>query len=183
MEPVIVGLLVMMISILLNVTQNGEDSVQTTLFGGAVMPDENRNETTWINLRKLCMQGKLGDIVEYIVEGFSVNHDKKCITLFFGDDVATTVWMDITPAYREQYPNMTPDGIKLVKAICNATGDTVTTLEEVEQLLQQATNKINRAFIVKVQKSLLTLNDGTEIEFPRWSVRWIDDVASVGGDE
>ena len=121
------------------------------------------NETVWLNLREIVVD--TGERIERVIRQFALNVEKGCLTLFFDDDEATTLWMQPAPALLKKWPEMKADGERFTAALARLTGATIGTAEELEAVLND-----EGILTVGVELTTTTFEDGETKTYPRWDI-------------
>ena len=171
-----------------------KESVQLNLFGEAILPAKNgesKQDKVWENLRELCLSGDVGHVVERIVEGFSLNLEKGCLTLFFGDERATTLWLQPKPETLEIWPNIKAEGQKFCTALVRACGEAIHTSDDLLRLMEESISKGHSHMVLSLTKTQFTNAGGDLITYAAYRVYWVpskelrdsvDDAMNQGGE-
>ena len=165
MLEVAVGVVALLWAML--VVVNGTE--QRTLFGGRVVSgEENESEVEWVKFYVLLAES--AGSIQRQLKSWAVNAEKMCITIFFSNETATTLYYRPPPAQLEKWPKMKADGERFARAVAKLTGATLSqeSWEAFSDDLADALDGINGTITLRLKQKART--DDPEKSYTEWRI-------------
>jgi hypothetical protein len=144
-------------------------TVQNTLFGGRIVTgNEDESEVEWVKLYVLLAES--AGSIQRQLKSWAVNAEKMCVTLFFSNETATTLYYRPGPAQLEKWPSMKADGERFARAVAKVTGATLSqeSWERFSDDLADALESINGTITLRLKQKART--DDPEKSYTEWRI-------------